>query len=69
MPTVTVLCTSNFACTNMRIEPSYVHENQCMQKSNLSSPERACIFHLTLVGILFILILSVRTGGGGGGFT
>ena len=39
MPTVTVLCTLNFACTNVLAEPFYVHKNQCMQILNLSSPE------------------------------
>ena len=36
--TVTVLCTPNFACTNVRAKPFYVHENQCTQILNLSSP-------------------------------
>ena len=38
-PTVTVLFTHNFPCTNVRAEPFYMHENQCTQISNLSSPE------------------------------
>ena len=38
-PPVTVLCTHNFACTNMHTEPFYVHENQCNQILNLSSPD------------------------------
>ena len=38
VPTVTVLTTCNFAFTNVHAEPSYVHENQCTQISNLSSP-------------------------------
>ena len=37
--TVTVLCTHNFVCTNVRAKPFYVHENQCTQISNLSSPD------------------------------
>ena len=37
-PTVTVLCTHNFACTNVHTKPFYVHENECMQILNLSSP-------------------------------
>ena len=37
-PTVTVLYTRNFACTNVRAEPFYVHESQCRQILNLSSP-------------------------------
>ena len=36
-PTVTVLCTRNFACTNVRAKPFYVHENQCMP--NIKSVE------------------------------
>ena len=38
-PTVTFLCTRNFACTNVCAKPFYVHENQCTQILNLSSPE------------------------------
>ena len=38
MPTVTVLCTGNCACMNVHAEPFYVHENQCTQILNLSSP-------------------------------
>ena len=38
VPTVTVLTTCNFAFTNVHAEPIYVHENQCTQISNLSSP-------------------------------
>ena len=38
-PTVTVLCTHNFACMNMCVKPFYMHENQCTQISNLSSPK------------------------------
>ena len=37
-PTVTVLCTHNFACTNVCTKLFYVYENQCMQILNLSSP-------------------------------
>ena len=37
-PTGTVLCTHNFACTNVHTKPFYVHENQCTQILNLSSP-------------------------------
>ena len=37
VPTVTVLCTHNYACTNVRAKQFYVHENQCMQISDLSS--------------------------------
>ena len=37
-PTVTVLCTYNFACMNVCAEPFYLHENQCMQLLNLLSP-------------------------------
>ena len=36
-----VLCTRNFACTNMPAEPFYVHKNQCMQVLNLPSPDQA----------------------------
>ena len=35
---VTVLCTNNFACTNVCAKPFYVHKNQCMQILNVSSP-------------------------------
>ena len=35
---VTVLCTHNFACTNVHAEPFYMHKNQCIQILNLSSP-------------------------------
>ena len=38
-PTVTALRTRNFACTNVRAKPFYVHENQCTQIPNLSSPD------------------------------
>ena len=38
VPTVTVLRTYNFAFTNVHAKPFYVHENQCTQISNLSSP-------------------------------
>ena len=37
-PTVTVLGTYNYACTNVRAKPFYVHENQCTQILNLSNP-------------------------------
>ena len=37
MPTITVLCTHNFACTNVRTEPFYMHQNQCTQIWNLLS--------------------------------
>ena len=40
-PTITVLCTRNLAYTNVRAEPFCVHENQCTQISNLSSPDFA----------------------------
>ena len=36
--TVTALRTCNFAFTNVHAKPFYVHENQCTQISNLSSP-------------------------------
>ena len=38
-PNITVLCTRNFACMNMRAERFYVHKNHCTQILNLSSPE------------------------------
>ena len=38
VPTVTILCTHNFACTNMHAKKIYVHKNQCMQILNLLSP-------------------------------
>ena len=51
-PTVTVLCTRNSACTNVRAEPFYGHENQCTQILELSSPvlcKSICgIFHFRL---------------------
>ena len=37
-PTVTVLCTCSFVCTNVRTEPFYVQKYQCMQILNLSNP-------------------------------
>ena len=36
-PTMTVLCTHNFACTNVRRKLFYMHENQCLQILNLLS--------------------------------
>ena len=42
-PNVTALCTCNFVCTNMHAKPFYVHENQCRQILNLSSPVRMII--------------------------
>ena len=36
--TVTALCTRDFACTNVRAKPFYVHKNQCTQILNFSSP-------------------------------
>ena len=50
VPTVTVLCTHNFACTNMHAKPFYMYENQCTQTSNLSSPVYS-------IYILFIKII------------
>ena len=38
MPFVTVLWVRNFACTSLRAEPFYVHENQYTQILNLLSP-------------------------------
>ena len=43
-PTITVLCTCSFACTKVRAEPFHVHENQCTQILNLSSPVTWNIF-------------------------
>ena len=40
VPTVTVLCMHNFACTNMCAKPFYVHENQCTQILNLLSSDK-----------------------------
>ena len=37
VPTVTVLCRCNSACTYVRAEPFYAHENQCTQALNLCS--------------------------------
>ena len=37
-PTVTVLCIRNFTWMIVRAKPFYVHENQCTQILNLSSP-------------------------------
>ena len=42
-PTVTVLGTYNYACTNVRAKPFYVHENRCTQILNVSSPAYALI--------------------------
>ena len=39
VPTVTVLCTHNFVCTNVRTKPFYMHKNHCTQILNLSSPD------------------------------
>ena len=36
--TVTVFCTHNVVCTNVRAKPFQVHENQCTQILNLLSP-------------------------------
>ena len=45
-PTVTVLSTYNFVCINKRTKPFYVHENQCTQISDLSSPEKSFIINV-----------------------
>ena len=45
-PTVTVLSTYNFACMNKYAKPFYMHENQCTQISNLSSPEKSFIIDI-----------------------
>ena len=58
-PTVTFSCTRNFACKNLRAKPFYVHENQCTQILNLSSPEvvgQSYIYeYFYLIFILFYL--------------
>ena len=38
VPTVTALCTHNFAWMNVCTKPFYVHKNQCTQILDLSSP-------------------------------
>ena len=38
-PTMTVLCTHNFACMNVCTKPFHMHENQCTQILNLLSPD------------------------------
>ena len=38
-PTVTVLDTHNFACTNMHAKLFYMQENPCTQILNLASPD------------------------------
>ena len=45
VPTVTVLCTHNFACTNVLAKPFYKHENQCMQIFNLLNPVQ-CMYSI-----------------------
>ena len=52
-PTVTFSCTRNFACTNVREEPRYVHENQCTQILNLSSPVGYATDYFTLHTIYY----------------
>ena len=37
-PTVTALCTHNFACTIKHTKPFYAHKNQCIQILNLLRP-------------------------------
>ena len=43
-PTVTALRTRNFECRNVRAKSFCVHENQCTQILNLSSPDRTMVY-------------------------
>ena len=42
VPTLTVLSTHNFECTNMCTKPLYLHENQCTPILNMSTPALFC---------------------------
>ena len=57
LPTATVLCTHNFACTNVHEEPFYVYKNQCTQILNLPSPVPGAFVDSR------VLKIAVRSGG------
>ena len=54
---VTVLCTRNFACTNMRAEPFYVQGNQFMQicRALWMKKLKNCNVKISLIFVVLIL--------------
>ena len=56
VPTVTALCTHNFACMNVHAKPFYVHKNQNMQILNLLSPAYVPKVYLSEVKVNIYLL-------------